>query len=125
MIIWFREGSPRLGTQTRREIERSLQENDATISAISFWEIAMQIQKGRISLSIDLDSWRRDLLEYGLVEIPVDAEIAMRAGFLQDIHGDPADRLIISTALEGHEIITADQRILDWPGQISRLDARQ
>ena len=85
----------------------------------------MQLQKGRIVLPLDLSAWRLDLLEYGLVEIPVDAEIASRAGSLPDMHGDPADRIIVATALEGHELITADERILGWPGTLSRLDARQ
>ena len=57
----------------------------------------MQIQKGRIQLPTDLGSWRRDLLENGLVEIPVNATIAMRAGLLPDMHGDPCDRLIVAT----------------------------
>jgi PIN domain nuclease of toxin-antitoxin system len=36
---------------------------------------------------------------------------------------DPADRLIVATALAGHRLMTADQRILGWPGRMSRLDA--
>ena len=84
----------------------------------------MQLEKGRIQLPTDLGSWRNDLLRYGLVEIPVSAAIAMRAGLLPDMHGDPCDRLIVATALEGHELITADERILAWPGPLSRLDAR-
>ena len=42
---------------------------------------------------------------------------------LQDIHGDPADRLIVATALEGHRLVTADRGILAWPGRLSRLPA--
>ena len=84
----------------------------------------MRMEKGRIQLPTDLDSWRRDLLRYGLVEIPVSGEIAMRAGLLPDMHGDPCDRLIVATALEGHELVTADARILAWPGPLRRSDAR-
>ncbi len=85
----------------------------------------MRIQKGRMDLRIDLYLWRRDLLEQGLVEIPVDGGIAARAGLLPDMHGDPADRIIVATALEGHRLVTADQRVLDWPGSLVRLDARE
>ena len=125
VVIWFREANPRLGPQACREIENAMEENDAAVSVISFWEIAMLIQKGRISLPLDLDSWRRDLLDYGLAEIPVDAEIAARAGFLPNLHGDPADRIIVATALQGHTLVTSDLRILDWPGHLPRLDARR
>ena len=84
----------------------------------------MRMEKGRIQLPTDLESWRRDLLTHGLVEIPVNAAVAIRAGLLPNMHGDPCDRLIVATALEGHELITADELILAWPGQLSRLDAR-
>lgn len=85
----------------------------------------MQIQRGRVNLGVDLDAWRLDLLEQGLVEIPVSGTVAARAGLLPNMHGDPADRLIVATALEGHELVTADRQILDWPGQLSRVDARE
>ena len=85
----------------------------------------MRVQKGRVDLGLDLDAWRRDLLDKGVIEIMVDGGIAARAGLLPDVHGDPADRIIIATALEGHQLVTADQRILDWPGSMSRLDARE
>ena len=81
--------------------------------------------KERLALLADIGSWRMSLLEEGLVEIPVDGGIAVRTGLLQEMHGDPADRIIVATALEGHRLVTADQRMLDWPGSLSRLDARE
>ena len=95
------------------------------MSSISFWEIGMRIQKGRLEFLLDLDAWRRELLDDGLIEIPVEGGIAVRASLLADMHGDPADRLIVATALQGHQLVTADRRILDWPGQLSRLDATE
>ena len=83
----------------------------------------MQVQKGRLEFALSLDDWRRDLLTLGLVEIPVDGVIAARAGLLTDIHGDPADRLIVATALGGHQLVTADERILTWSGQLDKIDA--
>ena len=124
VLLWYERGDRRLGAQARRVFESALQDGDVAVSAISFWEVGMQIQKGRLVLSLDLDAWRRDILDQGLVEIPVDGIISARAGLLADIHGDPADRLIVSTALEGHQLLTADERILDWPGDLSRTDAR-
>ena len=123
VLLWQEQGDRRLGPQTRRAIERALQENGAAVSAISFWEIGMRVEKGRLDFLLDLGAWRRNLLEHGLLEIRVDGEIAVRAGLLPDMHGDPADRLIVATALEGHQLVTADRRILDWHGQLNRLDA--
>ena len=123
VLLWFRFGDGRLGPRSREEIGRAVEEGGSAVSAISFWEVGMQLQKGRLGFDLDLDAWRNRLLDLGLVEIPVDGGIAARAGLLQDMHGDPADRLIVATALEGHSLVTADRAILEWPGQLSRLRA--
>ncbi len=84
----------------------------------------MRAQKGRLNLGQHLDSWREDVIQNGIVEIPVNGVIAARAALLTGMHGDPADRIIVATALEGHRLLTADDRILRWSGQLSTLDAR-
>ena len=83
----------------------------------------MLCAKGRLELLVDLGTWRMSLLNEGLVEVPVDGEIAARASSLRDMHGDPADRMIVATALAGHQLVTADRRILGWSGRLNRLDA--
>ncbi len=125
VLIWQEQGDQRLGPGTLQLLETTLREGNAAVSAISFWEVAIRVQKARLRLTLDLEMWRTDLLERGLVEIPVDGAIAVRAGLLDDMHGDPADRLIVATALAGHQLVTADRRILDWPGNLARLDARE
>ena len=124
VLVWFWHGLSDLGGRARGTVEREWQAGNAAVSTITFWEAGMLDGKGRIQLPAELSAWRASLLREGLVEIPVDGAIAARAGSLRDIHGDPADRLILATALEGHQLITADDRLLDWPGDIARLDAR-
>ena len=85
-------------------------------SAITFWELALLHEKGRMRILADMRSWRATLLDDGLIEIPVDGDMGIRANGLVNFHVDPADRIIVATALEGHQLVTADQRILDWPG---------
>ena len=85
----------------------------------------MRIEKGQLHLDSDLLAWRRRFLDSGIGEVPVDGEIAARAGLLPLLHGDPADRLVVATALAGHQLETADRRILDWPGNLHRLDATE
>ena len=125
ILIWQEQGDLRLGPLTRRAIARALQEGRAAVCAISFWEIGMRVQKGRLDFLLDLSAWRQDLLNMGLIEIPVDGSIAARAGLLPDIHGDPADRIIVATALGGHQLVTADGKILGWPGPLKSMDARE
>ena len=125
VLLWQEQGDRRLGPQARRTIAQALDAGQAAVSAISFWEVGMRMQKGQLTLRFDLDAWRRDLLEQGLLEIPVNGRVAARAGLLPDLHGDPADRLIVATALEGHQLITADERILAWPGRVDCLRATE
>ena len=125
VLLWQERGDRRLGNQTRDLVHRALEERAVAVSAITFWEVAMRIQKGQLELDFDLYDWRDDLLEHGLVEIPINGVIAARAGLLADIHGDPADRLIVATALAGHRLVTSDERILAWGGNLDRMDARE
>lgn len=125
VLLWQEQGDRRLGPQARRAVARALAEGQAAVSAITFWEIGMRMQKGQLALRFELDAWRRDLLDQGVSEIPVNGRLAARAGLLPDMHGDPADRLIVATALEGHQLITADERILAWPGALDRLHATE
>ena len=123
VLLWLLHGDHRLGRRARVVIDDAFAAGLAAVSAITFWEVAMLQDRGKIALQADIHSWREGLLDEGLVEIPVDGGIALRAGFLKDMHGDPADRLIVATALDGHQLVTSDRRILDWPGQLTRLRA--
>lgn len=98
-LIWLLFDDRRLGRQTRQVIDHAWAAGEATISAMSFWEIALLHEKRRLTLLRDIAAWRRTLLQEGLVEIPVDGEIGIRANTLADFHADPADRLIVATAL--------------------------
>ena len=125
VLIWDRFGDPRLGRQTSRLIERGVRDGEVAVSAISFWEIALLHEKGRLTLLSDVSAWRLGLLQEGILEIVVDGETGIRANLLTDFHNDPADRLIVATALEGHQLVTADRQILEWTGPLDRLDARE
>lgn len=125
VLIWLDEGSGSLGEKSRVLIDQALQEGKLTISAISFWEIAMLVQKKRVQIKMNLEAWRRNLLEQGLIEIPIHGTIALLAGQLRDFHGDPADRIIVATALESSAtLITADEKILTWAKPLRTFDAR-
>ena len=125
VLIWSRQDDAPIGPQCRELIELSLAEGDLAASAFSFWEVAMLSEKGRLEVARDIFSWRNGLLEDGLFEIPVDGQIGIRANNLPNFHPDPADRIIVATALEGHRLITADEMILNWGGNLDRLDARE
>ena len=124
-LIWLWTGDDQLGSDARRIIDSALQDGDLAVSAMTFWEVAMLREKERLAFPEDVAAWRRELLGQGLIEIPVDGEIGIRANELADFHADPADRIIVATAMASHQLVTADRRILDWHGELRRLDATQ
>ena len=80
--------------------------------------------KQRLALIADAQGWRELLLDDGLAEIPVDGYIGILANSLADFHSDPADRIIVATALiGGHQLVTNDRLILNWGGPLNRLNS--
>jgi PIN domain nuclease of toxin-antitoxin system len=54
---------------------------------------------------------------------PLSAEIGVRSTRLADFHGDPADRLIVATALVLQmPLVTADAQIHRWNAKSAQLD---
>ena len=125
VMLWLRLGDERLGAGARSAIDQAWRVDDVCVSAISFWEVALLKRRRRIKFPEDVGRWRREQLEQGVAEIPVDGAIGIRAATLTDFHADPADRLIVATALGGHQLVTADHRILSWSGHLRRLDAAE
>ena len=126
VLVWLDQGLPNLGPRCRGLADGALEEDALTVSAITFWEVAMLVARKRLALELTVDQWRRDLLAAGLREIPVDGRVGVRAVSLTGLHRDPADRIIAATA-ELHEasLATADRRLLDWRSEVLRLDARR
>lgn len=124
-LLWMDRNDASLGEQTRRLIEDAWRSGAVAVSAISFWETAMLAQRGRIVLPVAVETWRADLLQAGVQEIPIDGRIALRATSFHDLHRDPADLFIVATAIHhGALLITADNKILAWQASLSRHDAR-
>ncbi|MDE2787579.1 MAG: type II toxin-antitoxin system VapC family toxin [Chloroflexota bacterium] len=122
-IIWFFTLNGRLGRRAYEMITTARRRGEAAFSAMSIWEIGMLLQKGRISRNRTVTQWHERLLAEGFHEIPVTGVIAARAGDLPDMHGDPADRIVVATALEGHLLVTSDAPILNWPHRLDRFPA--
>lgn len=124
-LIWAMDGDQRLGPASRSCADQALQDGLLFVSAISFWELAMLVTRGRLILAYSSSEWRQNALRLGIEEIPVTGEIGILAEELQGLPGDPADRIITATTLlRGHTLMTSDRLILDWQGHLPRHDAR-
>ncbi|KPA13906.1 twitching motility protein PilT [Candidatus Magnetomorum sp. HK-1] len=70
------------------------------VSSISCWEIVMLERFNRIELPLPVDEWLQEALNGSEVNaLSINENIAMLAGQLPYHHKDPADRLIIATAI--------------------------
>lgn len=86
------------------------------ISAITLWEIAMLVSKGRLQIALPLiELLERIEKDPTLVVLPLNGLVAAASVDLGEaFHGDPADRMIVATAkVYGLPLLTADQRIRD------------
>ena len=118
--IWIRlaNGDPALNLPAflagirKREADGRL-----LLAAISLWETAMLVSKGRLTLTMPVLDWLEKALRMpGLNVVQLDAGISADSCFLPDgFHGDPADRLIAaSSRRRDATLITFDQALLDY-----------
>jgi PIN domain nuclease of toxin-antitoxin system len=78
------------------------------VSAISCWEVAWLVKKGRLGLAMPLDQWiTLALADSGVACLPVDGETALLSAHLPEHHRDPADRMIIATAIRQHCLLAS------------------
>ena len=125
VVLWLMGRVQQLGSGARGLIEAAAKADAIFISAFSFWEVAMLVQRGRLLSPQPVASWRQRVLDLGVLEVPVSGDIGILAAELEDFPRDPADRIIAATALiQGTTLITADTAILDWEGTLNRHDAR-
>lgn len=114
VLLWWLSASTSLPARARRALAAATADGPVTVSAISVFEIATGVRRGRIELRQPIEDWLRDLMRLPEIRIePVSGVIAARAaGFDDGVHGDPADRIILATAVVlGLPLATADEKL--------------
>lgn len=116
VTIWLLAGDARLKKPVRSRLETAAESEGLFLPAISVWEIGMLESKGRIRLEGGVAAWMRRALQLSGIHLaPLHPEIALAAASLEDFHGDPADRMIVATAIHlGFPLATADEKIQRW-----------
>lgn len=106
--------------------DKALAEDGLAISAITFWEIALLITKGRLRAVESASEMRRQVLDSGVTELALSGDIALRAVELANLPKDPADRFIVATAIvHGAMLMTADKQLLIWKHPLRRQNAER
>jgi PIN domain nuclease of toxin-antitoxin system len=116
VLLWAIADSKKLSRAADAAIRRSRQADGLAISAISLWELAFLVARGRILSYGTVESSVNRLIE-GVTIKPITPEIAtLAAQFPDDYPRDPADRLIGATArAEGLALVTRDESIRRSP----------
>jgi len=106
-LIWLGMGGGELSVNARRRIAVA---SALLYSSISVWEIARLMKERKVVIPNDAVGFVADLKElYGITAIPPTDDIMLRAAQLPDFHKDPADRIIIATALANDlTVVTGD-----------------
>lgn len=116
--VWWVSNPEGLSARARRAIDESMTSTRLYVSSISVWEVALLVARGRLLLTLEVDDWiaRSEALPQ-LGFVPVDNHIARKAvGLAPPLHNDPADRIIIATALVlGASIVSKDRKIRGYP----------
>jgi PIN domain nuclease of toxin-antitoxin system len=118
--------APRLGKAAKRACDAALAADQLEIPTLVYYELSEVLKRRRIGGASSVREWRDRILSLGIREVELTAQIAIRASDLENLPGDPFDRLIVATALVQEAVLlTADQPILSWPGPVKRLDAQR
>ena len=109
-LWWWSAERKRLSPAVRKAIEAA---EEIGIPAISCWEVAMLHLRGRIALDRDVRVWIAQSLREDRVRLlELTPDIAVGAARLRWDNRDPADRLIVATAMiHRAPVVSKDERI--------------
>jgi len=118
VLVWLVSNPEKISEKARKLIDQEVKKSELLVSSISVWEIYMLVKKGRLKLSLDVDTWFEKIEQLSFLQfIPIDNKIAAKSVMLPEpLHSDPADRMIAATAREyAAVLITSDKRLLTYP----------
>ena len=116
-LVGLLDGNERLGEKSRALIQQAARADSLYVSAITPWEIAMLVSKGRLTLAQEVGEWLRIAISLpGVRMAPLSVEVSVASTRLPGaFHSDPADRIIVATARQlGATLVTEDKLILDY-----------
>jgi len=116
VVAWAADDPKRLSRDAASAIRRARRGEGLAVSAITLWELAQLVARGRVQVFGSVETSVRALIE-DMTVIPITPEIAaLVTQFPDDYPRDPVDRLIGATArAEGMTLVTRDERIRRSP----------
>jgi PIN domain nuclease of toxin-antitoxin system len=114
-LIWWVNDDEQLSDRARKAIEKEISGEDGQfISTITAWEIALLVEKGRLTLTMDVKDWIDTVTAIeGVRFVPIDNDVAIQSVRLPgEFLPDPADRMIVALARRlSTVLVTSDAKI--------------
>lgn len=116
-LLWWAL-DPTLLSRTAKQVCAEMEAEGGIASAISIWELGIKVKRGKLDLGTTIDDFARRVQDTGVVEIlPVDVTTWLKSLSLPWAHRDPADRVIVATALlNGRRLLTKDRLLRSFKG---------
>ncbi len=117
-VIWMPDAGKLSAAAESALLEAQRLDTPIFISPISAWEIGLLVARGKIALPVSPEAWLKAMTDSGLAWASLAPDILIASSFLPgDLHGDPADRILVATARAyGYRLMTRDRRLLDYGG---------
>jgi PIN domain nuclease of toxin-antitoxin system len=112
-LIWLVNGGGKISEDTLKLIEKA---DIVYVSAATALEVGCKAAIKKLELPMNPEKWYGKVLSiHDLVEIPITGKIALFSASLPLIHNDPADRIIIATAILNRlPVVTHDSRFSQY-----------
>jgi PIN domain nuclease of toxin-antitoxin system len=118
-FLWLISDAPALSSEARELF--SSPENEAYLSTVSTWEIAIKHSLGRLPLPESPQRFipvQRE--QHGIESLSLDEESTLQLLRLPLLHNDPFDRMLVCQAIvQGLTILTPDNLISQYPVRVT------
>ncbi len=120
--VWIYLVSGQRGKISKKALSEIKKSQSLALCAISCWETALLVKKKRLVLSMEIDVWLKNALNYPNLDVfDLTPEILVKSVMLEKLHPDPADRMIATICLlNSIPLITADRKLHHW-GEIKTI----
>ncbi len=110
VLLWFFVGDERLSTSVRKSIEND--PGNYLVSTVSFWEIAIKRQIGKLTTDLDMPQTVKDA---GFTTLDIITAHVYEYESLPLIHRDPFDRMLIAQSkTERLQLLTGDLKLKEY-----------